>query len=137
MAFDPYLHFQGNCAEAMAAYAALFGATDLTVLRYADAPDARPEMAGSPLVMHASFTVKGRVLMASDYPPGMEGSPQTSVTISHTVPDPDSGKTLFEALAAGGTTLMPFGATFWASGFGMVKDRFGTTWMVTTPGPAG
>jgi len=135
MVFDPYLHFQGNCAEAMAAYAALFGATDLSMMRYAEAPDAPPEMAGSALVMHASFTVKDRVLMASDYPPGMEGSPQASITLSHTVPDPDSGQRLFDALAEGGTTLMPFGATFWASGFGMVKDRFGTTWMVTTPGP--
>ena len=25
---------------------------------------------------------------------------------------------------------MPFGATFWSPGFGMVTDRFGTPWMV-------
>lgn len=135
MAFDPYLHFQGNCAEAMAAYAALFGATDMMMMRYSEAPDPSPEMAVSDLVMHASFTVDGRVLMASDYPPGMEGVPQASVTISHTVPDVASGQRVFDALAAGGTVLMPYGATFWATGFGMLTDRFGTSWMVTTPGP--
>jgi PhnB protein len=26
--------------------------------------------------------------------------------------------------------VMPFGPTFWAKGFGMVTDRFGTPWMV-------
>ena len=135
MAFDPYLHFQGNCAAAMTAYATLFGATDLAMMRYADAPDGTPEMAGSPLVMHASFTVQGRVLMASDYPPGMAGTPQASVTLSHTVPDWAGGKHLFDALAEDGVILMPYGKTFWAAGFGMVTDRFGTTWMVTTPGP--
>jgi len=25
---------------------------------------------------------------------------------------------------------MPFNATFWADGFGMVDDRFGTHWIV-------
>ncbi len=134
MAFDPYLHFQGNCAEAMTAYAALFGATDLAMMRYAEAPEATPAMTASTSVMHAAFTVDGRVLMASDYPPGMASFPQASVTISHTVPDWDSGKRVFDALADGGQILMPFGETFWASAFGMVKDRFGTSWMVTTPG---
>ena len=28
---------------------------------------------------------------------------------------------------------MPFAATFWSPGFGMVKDRFGTPWMVNVP----
>lgn len=136
MAFDPYLHFQGNCAEAMETYAKLFGSGDVTMMRYAEAPEATPEMRASDRVMHASFIVNGRVLMASDYPPGMEGAPQSSVTISHTVADWESGKRIFEALAQDGTVIMPYGQTFWASGFGMCTDRFGTSWMVTTPGPA-
>ncbi|MCM2336658.1 MAG: VOC family protein, partial [Pseudomonas sp.] len=30
----------------------------------------------------------------------------------------------------GGTVRMPFEETFWAQGFGMCVDRFGTPWMV-------
>jgi PhnB protein len=26
---------------------------------------------------------------------------------------------------------MPFGPTFWAKGFGMLVDKFGTPWMVS------
>ena len=40
---------------------------------------------------------------------------------------------LFDALAQGGQTVMPFAATFWSPGFGMTKDRFGTPWMVNVP----
>ena len=31
---------------------------------------------------------------------------------------------------------MPFGKTFWSPGFGMLKDRFGTPWMVNVAEPA-
>ena len=34
------------------------------------------------------------------------------------------------ALAAGGQVTMPFAKTFWAEGFGMLVDRYGTPWMV-------
>ena len=27
---------------------------------------------------------------------------------------------------------MPFSPTFWAKGFGMVKDKFGTPWMISS-----
>ena len=36
----------------------------------------------------------------------------------------------FDALAEGGKVTMPFEKTFWAEGFGMLVDRFGTPWMV-------
>ena len=40
MAFDPYLHFQGNCAEAMQWYAGLFGG-DLFIMRLTRHPTCR------------------------------------------------------------------------------------------------
>ena len=42
----------------------------------------------------------------------------------------DDCRKTFEELAEGGTIVMPFGKTFWADGFGMLRDRFGVTWMV-------
>lgn len=141
MSFDPYLHFQGNCAEAMAFYAEVFGADDLMMMRYGEAPEAPPgpplDEAGRQLVMHAALMKDGRALMGSDYPPGMEGMPQASVSISRSVSDLAAGQTLFDRLAEGGAVIMPFAETFWAEGFGMVKDRFGTHWMISGPMKAG
>lgn len=133
MSFDPYIHFQGNCAEAMTFYSSLFGADDLQIMRYSQTPDGPPEFAGSDLVLHASLVLGGRVLMASDYPPGMPGLPQQSVSVSHTLPDAQKARAVFDALSEGGAEIMAFGETFFCEGFGMVRDRFGTHWMIGGP----
>lgn len=135
MSFIPYLHFQGNCAEAMRFYVDVFGPGDLQMMTYADAPpDLFPDghkPAADGRVMHATLRLDGATLMASDFPPGMDGDPQQAVSISYTMPDADSGKALFDKIGEGGAIVMPFGETFWAHGFGMVKDRFGTHWMIS------
>ncbi|MCG1043084.1 hypothetical protein KQH60_11270 [Mycetohabitans sp. B8] len=38
-----------------------------------------------------------------------------------------------KGLADGGNVMMPFGATFWNTDFGMLTDRFGIGWMVNAP----
>lgn len=137
MTLSPYLHFQGNCAAAMAFYADVFGGT-LEVATYADAPvemfpgEVVPEDAAS-RVMHSTLSFPGGTLMASDYPPGMEGEPQKSVSVAYTVGDIARGEALFDRLREGGHIVMPWGETFWTAGFGMLKDRFGTHWMISGP----
>jgi len=42
----------------------------------------------------------------------------------------EEGRRLFDALAKGGEVQMPFDPTFWAEGFGMLRDQFGVPWMV-------
>lgn len=137
MSFDPYIHFQGNCRDAMAAYQVVFGGT-LDLMPYAAAPDwpaGTPEaMKTSDLVMHGTLRLPGgRMLMASDFPPGMGGDPQQAVSISHEAASMDAARAVFDALADGGAVIMPLGPTFWSDGFGMLKDRFGTHWMISSP----
>lgn len=133
MGFEPYLHFQGTCAEAMAFYATLFGADDLFIQRYREMPGVPPEFAGSDLVMHSALVAGGMVLMASDFPPGVEGDAQKAVSISRSAPDLATAHRLFNALAEGGAVIMPIQPTFWSTGYGMVRDRFGTHWMISGP----
>lgn len=135
MTFTPYIHFQGNCAEAMTFYADVFNG-DLMLFRYSDMPDAPPEFANCTLVMNSQLKLGGATLFASDFPPDEDGDPQKAVSISHDAPDLDQAKTLYDRLLAGGTAIMPFGPTFWSPGFGMLKDRFGTHWMISVPEPA-
>jgi PhnB protein len=132
MSFDPYIHFQGNCREALTAYQQIFGGT-VEFMTYDDAPDATPEMKASGLVMHATLHHGGRMLFASDFPPGFAGDPQQAVTISHIAPDDTEARRIFAALSEGGAILMEYAPTFWSDGFGMLKDRFGTHWMVSAP----
>ena len=136
MAFMPYIHFSGTCAEAMAFYLDVFDGTDMMMMRYDEAPAGSPG-AGSDRIMHAQFNAAGATLMASDFPPGT-GETQQAMSVMIDPATVAEGQRLFDRLAEGGAVVMPFGPTFWSPGFGMLKDRFGTHWIIgTQPESAG
>ena len=83
-------------------------------------------------LMHASLTIDGEVLMASDGMPGDYHPPQ-GFAVSLQVEDPAEAERRFNGLAEGGTVRMPFGKTFFSNGFGMCVDKFGIPWMVNSP----
>jgi PhnB protein len=129
---DSYLFFERSCAEAMRFYAKALGGKIEAIMTGADAPPSEHMPAEhKDLVMHASILLGDRRLMASDWMhpspyPGMHGF---SVTLGYrTVAE---ARRIFEVLAEGGEVTLPFGKTFWAEGFGMLVDRFGTNWMVS------
>ena len=126
----PYLHFQGQCAEALTFYADVFGGTQLEMMRYADGPGASDAWQQSLRIMHGEVTIGGAKLMASDYPPGMDGAPQAGFSVMQSAPDVPTARRYFDRLADGGAVIDDFKATFFSPGFGMVKDRFGTHWIL-------
>jgi PhnB protein len=133
MATIPYLHFQGTCAEALAFYAEVFGGSGLSTMRYAQAPGTPGDWAESTHVMHGQVDLPGGRLMASDFPPGFEGDPQKAVSVMQTLPDVGTAKSAFDRLLdEGGDLIQPWGPTFFAEGFGMVRDRFGTHWIISS-----
>jgi PhnB protein len=127
----PYIHFQGQCAEALAFYAQVFGGTGLQTMRYADGPGAPEAWKASDRIMHGQVTLFDGTLMASDYPPGVEGDAQRGFSVMQSAPDAATARAVFDRLAEGGTVIDPFKPTFFSPGFGMVRDRFGTAWIIS------
>ena len=127
----PYLHFQGQCADALGFYQQVFGGRDLQIMRYADEPEAPPECKASPRVMHGQVALFDGTLMASDYPPGMEGDAQKGFSVMQTAPDVATGRAIFDKLCEGGTVIDTYKPTFFSPGFGMVQDKFGTHWIIS------
>ena len=129
---SPYLSFNGNCTEAMNAYAKLFGARIETLLTYGDMPPDMGECApgAENLVMHAYLVHPGFSLMAGDTPPGMSYEGVKGVMMAITFDEPAEAERVFKALGQGGNVTMPLAETFWAKTFGMVTDRFGVPWGV-------
>ncbi|MEO8243848.1 MAG: VOC family protein [bacterium] len=127
-----YLHFQGQCAAALTYYAKVFGGTDLQTMRYSDGPEVPPDWQDSPRIMHGQVTLGDGVLMASDYPPGVDGSPQSGFSVMHTATDVPKARAMFDQLVDGGVVINPFAPTFFSPGFGMVRDKFGTSWIIST-----
>lgn len=129
----PYIHFQGNCAEALTFYASVFGGTNLQLMRYAEGPGAPPHWADSPRIMHGQVTLgDDGTLMASDYPPGVSGDAQSGFSVMQSAPDVRTAQGMFDRLSQGGTVIDAFKPTFFSPGFGMVRDRFGTHWIIST-----
>lgn len=134
MSFSPYLGFPGTAREAMSAYAAIFGSTDLQIMSFADAPEGQRPPGAENLVMHAQFSAgPGAPLMAADIPPGMERG-KGNQSVFHAASSVEAVRAVFEALAEGGQVWMPFAPTFWSKGFGGLTDRWGTAWMITVAG---
>ena len=130
MQINPYLVFSGQCAEAFRFYERVLGGRIEFIQTFGESPMADqtpPEWRD--WVMHVSLAVDGQKLFGSDSPPEHFEKPAgTSVSIH--VERASEGERVFDALAEGGQVKMPFQKTFWAAGFGMCVDRFGTPWMV-------
>lgn len=70
--------------------------------------------------------------MGSDSPP-QYASAMAGFAVSIQIEEEERAGRVFEALSEGGTVNMAFEQTFFARKFGMVKDRFGTPWMINVP----
>jgi len=132
---DSYLFFDGNCADAMRFYESVTGGKLQPMMKYSDGPGGHGQCPPGDLnrIMHTSLVIDGRNLMASDTPAG-QAKPMQGFALSLYYDSPEEAKGKFEMLADGGKVTMPFGPTFWAKGFGMLTDKFGTPWMVSGGG---
>ena len=132
MSVTPYLFFQGNCAEAMRFYEKTLGG-ELRVMTYADGPaDQMPPNVDRNAVMHSHLQLKDGAILASDDMPGSQSKGMTGFFVSLGYPSTEEAKRIFQALSDGGQVVMPIDRTFWTDAFGMLIDRFGTPWMVSS-----
>ena len=130
MEIQPYLTFNGDCREAFEAYAGILGGEIPFIEPFKNAPEdiGMPEEMGD-RVMHARLVFGGNMIFASD-DFAKSYKPPSGINLQLDYSDPEEASTAFDALAAGGSTMMKFGPTPYAKGFGIATDRFGITWMV-------
>lgn len=130
---QPYLYFQGRCAEAVQFYRDALGATVTALVHFKECPDASMCPPGADdKVMHVSFQIGATTVHASDGqcqgPAKFEG-----FSLSLSAADKAEADLLFAALADRGEVVMPLTATPFSPHFGMVTDRFGVSWFVLVP----
>jgi PhnB protein len=136
MTVQPYLSFEGRCEEAIEFYKGVVGAKVLQLMRFKENPEPPPPGMTPPgseqKVMHAALQIGDSTIMASD---GRCTGQSNFQGISLTLSAANAGEAdrLFKALAAGGKVTMPLTKTFFSSGFGMLNDRFGVSWMILAP----
>ena len=137
MDINPYLTFDGTCAEALDFYAEVFGGQVEVIQRVKESPMATEMPAGAQdAVLHGRVRIGDRLIMASDDLQGRYEAPR-GIYIQTAFDDLDKAKRVFSRLAKNGETVMDFAPTFWAHGFGMCRDRYGVPWMINCDVDAG
>ena len=78
-------------------------------------------------VLHARIEIAGSVLMGADIP---QAEPMRSAYLSLTVDTQDEAERIYALLTDGGEIFMKMEKTPFANRFAMLRDRFGTSWML-------
>ena len=132
MRIEPYLQFNGNCAQALEYYRQHLHGTDLCLMPFRGSPgQEQVKEDWYDKIMHGSVQLGPTTLMGSDggcTEDGAKGMSGSSVCL--TLDTPEEAERAFDALARDGNIQMPLEETFWAKRFGMLKDQFGVAWMV-------
>jgi PhnB protein len=127
---NPYLTFRDTTRQAMEFYQGIFGGT-LESSTFKEYPGVSEDPGEGEKIMHSVLkTENGMTLMASDTPNRMEHAQGRDFSLSLSGDDEAELRGYFEKLAADGTVTMPLEKAPWGDTFGMVKDRFGISWLV-------
>ncbi|MGP8270057.1 MAG: VOC family protein [Terracidiphilus sp.] len=130
MKLTTYLNFGGNCREALHFYEEHLGGKILTISTYDQMPGAKdlpPDQAK--YVMHARIQIADTLIMASDAPKDRY-QPMRSIYLALSVDSNEEAERLYATLSAGGEIFMKMEETFFAHRFAMLRDKFGTSWMI-------
>ena len=137
MKLNTYLNYGGNCADAFRFYEKNLGGKIDMLMTHGEMPgQTNVDPALKDKVLHASITIGGEVVMASDVPTD-RFQPMRSVYLCLGVESDAEAESIFKLLSEGGETFMPMQETFFASRFAMLRDKFGTLWMIIHEKPMG
>jgi PhnB protein len=130
MKLNPYLNYGGNCQEAFRFYEKHLGGKITMMMTHSEMPGAKdvpPELQKA--VLYARMTIGETYVMGSDVSPD-RFKPMRSVYLSMAVDTSKEAERIHALLSEGGEIFMPMQETFFALRFSMLRDKFGTSWMI-------
>ena len=129
MQLDVYVNYRGTCEEAFRFYEKELGGRMGDIVRHGDMPQPNPQIPADwkHKVTHARIEIGDTVLMGADVP---TAEPMRSAYLSLSVDSEAEAERLYTALSAKGEIFMKMEKTPFANRFAMLRDRFGTNWML-------
>ncbi|RXK62342.1 VOC family protein [Lacibacter luteus] len=125
---NPYLSFEGNCAEAMQFYQQCFGG-ELNIQKVKEAPIAAqmpPQIQEQ--VMHAQLNSGAIVIMGSDMNrTKLNNGNGTHLCVQCT--SEEEAHRFFNHLAIDGSIIEPLARMFWGGLYGSLTDKYGKYWL--------
>ena len=125
-----YLNYAGNCAEAFRFYEQHLGGRITMMMKHGEGPDKSQVPPGlKDAVLHARMTIGGTDLLGADVPPD-RFQPMRSAYLTLTLDSTADAERIYALLSDSGEVFMPIQETFFAFRFAMLRDKFGTSWML-------
>lgn len=123
-----YIHFDGNCREAMTFYQKCFEG-ELQLNTYPDA-SGKPSTDPGATIMHSQVLLGGMpLLMASDTTPEGPVKAGNNFSVAIECESIEEIERLFNGIGEKGKVRLPLSDMPWGARFGMLTDQFGIQWM--------
>ncbi len=125
-----HLNFRGEARAALAFYQTVFGG-DMMAISYADAHAVQRSDEADQLIWGQVAAEDGFHIMAYDVPSATsydQGDKSFFVSVRGDEADEVIG--YWERLAAGSVIVQPLGPSGFSPLYGMLRDRFGVTWVL-------
>jgi len=136
MKLHTYLNYGGNCEQAFRFYEQHLGGRITMMMTRGQLPnpeDVPPEQKNT--ILHARIGIGETELFGADVPPE-RFKPMRSAYLSLSVDSVEEAERIYALLSDGGEIFMPIEETFFAFRFAMLRDRFGTSWMILHERPS-
>jgi PhnB protein len=127
MKLDIYLNYRGNCEQAFRFYEQHLGGRITGVVRHAEQPDPRVAADWKEKILHARIEIGTTVLMGADIP---QSEPMRSAYLALSLDSEADAERVYALLTDGGEIYMKMEQTPFANRFAMLRDKFGTSWML-------
>jgi PhnB protein len=122
-----YLNYPGNCEQAFRFYEEHLGGRITGIVRHGGQPNPALPADWKERVLHARIEIGKTILMGADIP-GAE--PMRSAYLTLFLDSEEEAERLYALLTQDGEVFMRMEQTPFANRFAMLRDRFGTSWML-------
>ena len=127
MRMDVYVNYRGTCEEAFQFYEQHLGGKITGITRHADMPNPNIPDEWKVKILHSRIEIGTTVLMGADIP---AAEPMRSAYLALTLDTEADAERTYALLADGGEVFMKLAKTPFANRFAMLRDRFGTSWLL-------
>ena len=127
MRLDVYVNYRGTCEEAFRFYEQHLSGKVTGLVRHGEQPNPATSADWKEKVLHARIEIAGAVLMGADIP---HAEPMRSAYLTLTLDREEDAERIYTVLTDGGEIFMKMEKTPFANRFAMLRDRFGTSWML-------
>ena len=127
MRLDIYLNYRGKCEQAFRFYEQHLGGRITGIVRHGEQPSPSIPADWKEKILHARIEIDTTVLMGADIP---HAEPMRCAYLTLSLDGEEEAERTYALLADGGEIFMKMEQTPFANRFAMLRDKFGTSWML-------